>query len=124
MIVDIASYDAFCRDIIDNMDSVKEFKKNYNEKYEEIYRFKASNSNLKKLLHPIKLIKTHFDSKRLITIYDGFYEIYNRSVMEYINEETGKLDDDLIIPTFESKPNHIDSYVKSIKLKKVRKKCT
>ena len=124
MKVDIASYDALCINIIDNMDSVKEFKKDFNEKYEEIYRFKASNSNLKKLLHPVKLIRNHLDSKRLMIIYDNFYDIYNSSVIKYINEETGELEKDLEKPTLELKPNHIDSYVKSIKLKKVRKKCT
>lgn len=122
--VNIAEYDMICKDIIDNMDSVKQFTKDFNERYEEIYRFKASNSALYKLMHPIKLSRNRAEGKRLQRIYDTYNQIYNRSVVKYIKEETGDLSVDLHDPTYKIKPNHMDTYVKSIQLKKVRKKCT
>ncbi len=114
----VAKYDAICRDIIDNLDSIKQFKKDFNDRNEEVYRFKTSNSGLYKLLHPIKLMKNRSETKRLIRVYDTYYEIYNRSVVKYVKEETGYPDVDLYNPTYKYKPNHISTYVKSLKLKK------
>lgn len=114
----IAIYDEKCKEIIDNMDSVKQFKKDFNDRNAEIYRFKANNTALYKLLHPIKLIKNRYEAKRLKIVYDNYYTIYNRSVIKYVKEETGELEADLYNPTFQLKPNQMDDYVKSLNLKK------
>ena len=117
--VDIIDYyDDLCLDIIDNMESVKQFKEDFHERVDVIYRFKASTSSLYKLLHPIKLIKYKKEKKILNEIYDKFSEIYDRSVIKFVKEETGDLKEDLETPTFKTKPNEIDTYVKSLKLKK------
>ncbi len=120
----IASYDEKCRKIIDNMDSVKQFKEDFQKRQNEINRFKARSFFFYKIKHPIKLIKNRSESKRLKRINDTFYDIYNRSVVKYVKEETGDPYIDLDIPATKTKPNQIDIYVRSIQLKKVRKKCT
>ena len=122
--VDIAEYDEICRGIIDNMDSVKQFKQDYRERCDAVYRFKSENGSLYKLMHPIKLCRNRAESRRLQRIYDTYNQIYNRSVVKYIKEETGDLSVDLHDPTYKIKPNHMDTYVRSLQVKKVRKKCT
>ena len=111
-------YDMLCLDIIDDMESIKQFKNDYRERLDVIYRFKASNNAFQRLLHPVKLIKYKKEKKRLNEIYDKIYEIYDRSVIKFVKEETGDLKEDLEKPTFTTKPNEIDTYVKSLKLKK------
>ena len=114
----VAKYDAICRNIIDNMDSVKQFKRDFNESYEKVCRFNARYDSFEKLSHFIKLIKNRREENRLAIIYDTYYDIYNESVVKYVKEETGELDVDLHDPTYKYKPNHMDTYVKSLKLKK------
>ena len=111
-------YDMLCLSIIDNMESVKQFKQDYREKLDTIYRFKASRNTFQRLLHPVKLIKYKSEKKRLNIIYDKFSEIYDKSVIRFVKEETGDLSEDLITPTYTTKPNEIDGYVKSLNLKK------
>ena len=84
--VDISEYDMICRDIIDNMDSVIQFKKDYRERNDAVYRFKAENGAFYKLMHPIKLYRNRAESRRLQRIYDTYNQIYNRSVVKYIKE--------------------------------------
>ncbi len=52
----IASYDEKCRKIIDNMDSVKQFKEDFQKRQNEINRFKARSFFFYKIKHPIKSI--------------------------------------------------------------------
>ena len=114
----IEKYNEKSKKIIDEMDSVKRFKTEIEEKEDSIKNFKKNNKLMYKLLHPVKLIKNCMASTRIKYIRHTYENIYNSSVLEFVFEETGDLQEDLDYAAYKEKPAYINSYVKSIRIKK------
>ena len=114
----VVSFDDKSKEIIDNMDSVKEFRTDLDEKQKIVDNFNVNNNIIKKLLHPVKLVKNYNESKRLKRIRNTFNDMYYASVLTYVTEETGDLQVDLDNAAYKVKPAYMDAYVKSLKLKK------
>ena len=114
----VVSFDDKSKEIIDNMDSIKDFKNNLDEREKLVDNFNVNNNILKKLLHPVKLVKNYKESKRIKRIRNTFNNMYYTSVLSYVTEETGDLQVDLDNAAYKVKPAYIDNYVKSLKLKK------
>ena len=114
----VVSFDDKSKEIIDNMDSVIEFRNDLDEKQKIVDNFNASNNIFKKLLHPVKLVKNYNESKKIKKIRNTFNDLYYSSVLTYVVEETGDLQVDLDNAAYKVKPAYIDCYVKSLKLKK------
>ena len=114
----IELYNSRSKEIIDNMDSVKRFKTEIEEKEDSIKNFKKNNKLMYKLLHPAKLIKNSIESTRIKYIRHTYENIYNSNVLEFVFEETGDLQEDLDYAAYKEKPAYMNTYVKSIKLKK------
>ena len=114
----IVNFNEKSKELIDELESVKQFKKEFAQRQDVVDNFKANNDSLYKLMHPIKLIKNCCESRRLNTIKKDYDFIYDSNVLLYVMEETGDLQQDLENATYKVKPNHMDRYVKSIKLKK------
>lgn len=114
----IVSYDDKSREIIDNMDSVKVFRKELNTRQVAVENFNINNNAFQKLLHPIKFVKNCNESKRLKKVRETFNDIYYSSILFYVTEETGNLQKDLDNAAYNVKPNHMGKYIKLLNLKK------
>jgi len=114
----IKKYDTLSKENIYKSKVVSDFTENLDEKMELVNNFKYNTNLVYKLMHPFKLVKNIIDNSRLNSIKNEFNEIYDSSIMLYVNEETGNLHDDLEYASRVLKPKFIENYIKNIKLKK------
>lgn len=114
----IVSYDEASKKVIDDMDSIKQFKSDLNEQINSINSFKANKSALYKMIHPVKLIRNCKEEKRLKKIESTYNRLYDACILQYVIEESGDLQVDLDNAAYRSKPRFINNYVKALKLKK------
>ena len=107
----IKKYDNESKNLILSNEFVLEYKNDINEKEEVLKDFKYNASFFKKLMHPLILIRTNKDLKKLKKIKEGLSEIVDKPLIEFVGEETGNIEEDLSIAMNYNKPYCVRNYM-------------
>lgn len=107
----IEKYDKESKRKIRSDEFVIEYKKNIEESEENLKNLKYNSSFFFKLTHPITLIKTGKNLKKLNIIKEKFDELIERPITEFIDEETGNIETDLENAMIYKKPYCIRHYM-------------
>lgn len=114
----VNKYDSLSKYNIDRNELIRDFTENLDEKMERIKNFKYNKSTIYKITHPIKMIRNNIEYNRLTDVKKKFKDAYNSSIMLFVEEETGNLEDDLEYASRVVKPKFMENYVKQLYLKK------
>lgn len=91
----IKIYNDKAKELILSDDFVIEYRKSLQEKEEKLKNLKYNTSFFQKLIHPIRLIKTNINIKKIEQIKTEFSELIEKPITECIFDETGDITTDL-----------------------------
>ncbi len=108
----IDAYQYYSDDIISQDETLNRYEKDLNKKSKYISNLLISTNLFTKLLHPIKLIRTQQEEKRIKQIQKTYIELKKSCILEHIDEEDGDLEYDLNAAATHFKPDRMKLYAK------------
>lgn len=113
----IETYDKESRERIRDKESVSKYKKELENYRVHLRNIKLNYSSiLKKLCHPIIVLKTSSELKKVDKIERKLDEMLDSSLVMYFDEETGDLKEDLNNALEYYKPKHIEAFIAENKI--------
>jgi hypothetical protein len=90
---------------------VKDYQESLDNGIQEITNFRMNNTGIKKLLHPIKTVRNSIKYKRLIKSKNELDKLLDTGVLQFEQESTGEVEQDLVNSAYKFKPAYIKEYV-------------
>ena len=109
----IDAYHAYSFKVIEEDPILSQYEHDLEERQSYINTILLSTSVFTKLLHPIRLIRTKSEAKRITNIKVGYNRLKYSSILEHFDEEDGELEHDLRSAAEYFKPAHMKQYVKT-----------
>lgn len=107
----IEKYDSISKKRLGEEEDITQYQDELNANITQLSNFKASNTIFTILLHPIRMIKTKNELQRLKNTRIKFQSAIDKSLVMYMDEETGILEEDLIHAMEYSKPKYLRKFM-------------
>ena len=98
--------------VIENDEVLSKYESDLYNRSKYINNLLVNTSPFTKAAHPLRLIRTLSENRRLRKIKDSYYEIKNSSLPENFEEETGELDHDFYVAATYYKPKRMREFAK------------
>lgn len=115
----IKFYDGIDRQKFENDIDVKEYRESLSDEITSLTNLQISTSNLERLLHPIKTVRSNKELRILTKTRKRFNKLISSSLSEYINIDSEDLESDLTEALVYSKPERVSSFMKQNPVKKL-----
>ncbi len=106
------AYEQYSHKIIKEDEVLSKYETDIKEKSRYIHNLLINTDAITLIMHPIRLIRTRQEAKRLKTIGNGYYNLKKTPLIEHFDEESGELDHDLRAAAEYFKPNRMRLYTK------------
>jgi len=113
-------YELLSKRVIESDEVLSKYESDLYKRSKYISNLLLNTNALDKLLHPIRLVRTKQEDKRIQRIKTSYYELKNSSLVEHFDEESGELDHDFYAAATYFKPRRMRKFTKKnpIKIKK------
>ena len=98
--------------VIESDEVLSKYESDVYNRSKYINNLLVNTSPFTKATHPLRLIRTLSENRRLRKIKDSYYEIKNSSLPENFEEETGELDHDFYVAATYYKPKRMREFAK------------
>ncbi len=98
--------------IINNDEVLQEYEKDLNEKHDYVRGLVLNARIIDYLIHPIKLIVTKQEFKRLHNIDEEYHDLKRSSLILHFDEESGDFEEDLRSAALYFKPERLRLYTR------------
>lgn len=105
-----SAYEAYSQDIINKDETLSTYESDLKTKGRYVKNLVISANAITVLTHPIRLINTRLELKRLRGIKDEYYKLKKSPLVEHFDEESGELDEDLRAAAEWFKPSRMKLY--------------
>jgi hypothetical protein len=105
-------YDYLSARVIESDEVLSKYESDLYNRSQYIRNLLVNTNPFTKAIHPLRLIRTVSENRRLKKIKDSYYEIKNSSLPENFIEETGELDHDFYVAATYYKPKRMREFVK------------
>ena len=106
------AYEQYSHKIIKEDEVLSKYETDIREKSHYVRNLLINTDDITLVMHPIKLIRTRQEAKRLKAIGKGYYDLKKSPLIEHFDEESGELDHDLRSAAEYFKPNRMRLYTK------------
>ena len=104
------AYEQYSHRILNEDETLSKYEEDMQEKTQYVKNLMIMTDGLTILTHPIRLIRTKMESRRLRSIFDEYYELKDSPLVEHFDEESGELDVDLRNAAEFSKPRRMRKF--------------
>ena len=106
----IDAYHAYSFQVIEKDPILSQYEHDLDERQNYVNNLLVSTSVFSKLLHPIRLVRTKSEAKRIAFIKEGYERLKYSSILEHCDEEDGDLELDLRNAAEHFKPSRMKQY--------------
>ena len=117
----IEEYDSISKEKLGKEQDIVQYKNELDTNITRLSNFKANNTLFTLLLHPIRTIRVKKELQRLENTRNTFQRALDASIVMYMYEESGILEEDLIHAMEHSKPKYLRKFMAKNPVKKISK---
>ena len=117
-------YELLSKRVIESDEVLSKYESDLYKRSKYISNLLLNTNALDKLLHPIRLVRTKQEDKRIQRIKTSYYELKNSSLVEHFDEESGELDHDFYAAATYFKTRRMREFTKKNPIKIEKKLLT
>lgn len=107
----IELYDVTDKEMLKKEHDIQQYQKDLSVNITHLSNLKINSTFFDKVFHPIRMMRIKSELKRLEIVENNFQEALNASLITYMEEETGDLEEDLINAMTYSKPKYLRKFM-------------
>ncbi len=106
-------YELLSKRVIESDEVLSKYESDLYKRSKYISNLLLNANALDKLLHPVRLVRTKQEDKRIQRIKTSYYDLKNSSLVEHFDEESGELDHDFYAAATYFKPRRMREFTKN-----------